>query len=253
MVQTYMDNLDNLEGKVDVILDAANIAYYKQNFQDGGWSFPQLLQIIDELDPKMHKLIIMHVLHRKSDTRDPINKAAYDALMKRTDCTMQLVYNGNDDLYWAYAALRLGVPFVSNDFMRDHFYSIFSDSTFLEWKEQHQIFFHAFRDDRFNCKGISLKWPPKVALRAQRAQDSYHFMELKDSTQDNAPEADLLFPESDPLLLTQRSVDGFSWTCFHSKTSKSEEPAKVATSPKKETQAATSSPKDVANDEVKNT
>lgn len=155
------------------IIDGANVAYNKQNFNDGGFSFRQINMMVNKIkekygsDPNCNILILIpdayakqivpnSVLSRKmssskdqdvgSDKRNSNRKLSY-----LTDEDMQILKKfenenmlylvppgGNDDWYWIYATVSATNPLpsyaITNDLMRDHRLAFLEPRLFLRWR-----------------------------------------------------------------------------------------------------------------------
>eukprot|EP01031_Cornospumella_fuschlensis_P028922 gene28923-34903_t len=122
----------------NLILDGANIGYYKQNYANAPLyiSYEQihyLYQIIKLLnedlpeDKKMVPLIILHSRHLSSSLLPSAH--VYTDLIS----TWPIFFTPkhfNDDWFWLYAAIKYRCKVVTNDDMRDHHFQFLSPKYF---------------------------------------------------------------------------------------------------------------------------
>ncbi|GBG26676.1 Proteinaceous RNase P 3 [Hondaea fermentalgiana] len=198
----------------DVLIDAANIAHYKQNFGNRPrWSFVQLQQVLDAIGPDKHKLVVMHRMHTgKRHMTEAGNREAWRKLTQDPSVTICTIESGNDDLFWLLAAMKANVPFVSNDFLRDHVHTLLSSPEYLEWKERHQAYYRMYRLDALSCQNIDLYWPPKFSIRAQATQSCWHLPYRV---------VDLVDFSENENALPGNIPDDFRWVCFRRASSSS--------------------------------
>ncbi len=155
------------------IIDGANVAYNKQNFIDGGFSFRQINMMVNKIkekygsDPTCNILILIpdayarqivpnSVLSRKipsskdqdvgKDKKNNNRKLSYltdedmQILKKFEDENMLYLVppGGNDDWYWIYATVSATNPLpsyaITNDLMRDHRLAFLEPRLFLRWR-----------------------------------------------------------------------------------------------------------------------
>lgn len=131
-------------GPFDIVVDAANVAFYGQNFESGGFNFSQIAAVIDTLradHPGMKPLVILHVARTRSPAaQEPAAQELLEKLRKEGSffATPQ---GSNDDWYWLYAAIASGPNglLVSNDEMRDHVFHLLAPKYCGKWKQRHQL------------------------------------------------------------------------------------------------------------------
>ena len=128
----------------DTMIDGANVALYGQNFEDGGFSFPQVRNVMKRIssqEPERKQLLVLHNNRvHAPPAKEP--EAAEMLNQCRADRSLYVCQKGsNDDWYWMYAAVKAGARgmIVSNDEMRDHIFSLLSPKYFHRWKQHHQI------------------------------------------------------------------------------------------------------------------
>lgn len=163
---SFMSWLDQ-HGPFDIIVDGANVAFHKQNFEAGAFSFNQIgrmMQYLENTYPDRKALLILHTAR----TRNPLaEKPAAMALMETLVSRSQLYatpVGSNDDWYWLYAALkaRHNGLLISNDECRDHIFQLLAPKYFLKWKERHLVRFE------FVNKAPTLELPSNYTSCAQQ-------------------------------------------------------------------------------------
>ena len=137
----------NTNGPYGVIVDAANVAFYGQNYESGGFSFDQIDAVVHKVKkefPHLRPLIVLHVNRTK---QPPAQKESAQMLLKKLEdegIFYAVPHGSNDDWYWLYAAIAAGTDglVVSNDEMRDHLFHLLAPRFFKRWKERHQLKYH---------------------------------------------------------------------------------------------------------------
>ena len=131
-------------GPFGVIIDAANVAFYNQNFESGGFNFSQIEAVVDRVSadyPDLKPLVVLHV----NRTRGPAASAPKARALLQTLTEQNRFFaapmGSNDDWYWMYAAVVAGTEgiLVSNDEMRDHLFNLLAPKYFKKWKQRHQM------------------------------------------------------------------------------------------------------------------
>jgi len=163
----------------DIVIDGANIGYYKQNFAgaplhvdyrqidltfDGlrraGFSpliilharhlTPQLLPN----DPEVHRLLrkwsgaglysSMSAEEQEKQWAEPLPKG--DPLSETSTCScLYLAPRGyNDDWFSLYAALVARCPMLSNDELRDHHFQLLQPKFFTRWRERNRVQYNTY-------------------------------------------------------------------------------------------------------------
>lgn len=173
------------KGPVDVILDAANIGYFGQNFEGGGFNYAQIQLVVEYYQRQGKKLLI--VLHA-SRTRPSVVPRAFQPLVEewKTSGLMYCCEKGNnDDWYWLYAGVsctRSGSPYIiSNDLMRDHHFQMLHLRSFRRWKERHQVLFH-FKWTGQHQQVFLPQEPRCYSKRCQALAHSFHFPDPESDT-----------------------------------------------------------------------
>jgi len=127
----------------DVIIDGANIGFYKQNYI-GAPKHVDYLQIdwmLRHLQRIGYKPLVM--LHCRHLMPGSVPQEYLPLITSWRD--HRLIYETpakcNDDWFWLYLAVKLQCKVVTNDEMRDHHFQMLSPRNFARWKERHQIHF----------------------------------------------------------------------------------------------------------------
>lgn len=141
--KVWLDNILEKRCGYDVIVDGANVGYYKQNYA-GAPSHVDYQQINAMLLKLRHlgynPLLILHCRHLYK------NVVPHDAVTIvdkwRADGILYETPGGcNDDWFWLYMAMYLNCKIVTNDEMRDHHFLMLSSRSFARWRERNQIHF----------------------------------------------------------------------------------------------------------------
>jgi len=163
----------------DVVIDGANVGYYKQNYANAPKhvDYDQIDSMVQHFSNRKKKILL--VLHeRHFDQRLMPNWARP---LKEKWTKSGILYcsptGSNDDWFWMHAALwsGRGAMVVSNDEMRDHHFQWMAYRSFLRWKERHQVRF-SFGDwveEKFDSKiwkrrQVLLTYPEVFSRRVQR-------------------------------------------------------------------------------------
>jgi len=130
-------------GPMDVVIDGANVGYFKQNFISAPKhvDYDQIDWIIRTFQEQGKKvLLILHERH----FHPKLMPSTYRPLQQEWE-RMGILYktpiNCNDDWFWLHAALKYRTLVLTNDEMRDHHFQMLSPRIFLRWKERHQVHF----------------------------------------------------------------------------------------------------------------
>ena len=114
------------KGLYDVVVDGANVGYYKQNFT-GAPTHVEYAQIDEMLaclrERGFHPLLILHQRHLQ-----PHSLPAYAKVIVDKWRSLELLYatpcGWNDDWFWMTATVTLRCSVVTNDEMRDHHFQM---------------------------------------------------------------------------------------------------------------------------------
>ncbi|KAJ3681278.1 hypothetical protein LUZ60_015767 [Juncus effusus] len=165
--QEWLEKNDNYE----VIIDAANVAFYQQNFSDGGFSLSQIDRVVREMKKQSNDkwpLILLHKRRVVSLSENSENREIIET-WKNENALYITPTGSNDDWYWLYAAIRLKGLLVTNDEMRDHIFELLGSSFFSKWKERHQVKY------TFNKGNLVLVMPPSYSSVIQESEKgSWH-------------------------------------------------------------------------------
>ncbi|KAG2498420.1 hypothetical protein HYH03_003678 [Edaphochlamys debaryana] len=129
-------------GPYDVLVDAANVAFFGQNHEGGGFSWPQIQAMHGLLTARFPAKKILVMLHCKRLNDAGANTPTVKRFLEGLRKARSFYYTppgANDDWFWLYAcvkAKRAGL-LISNDLLRDHIFSLLRPKHFLKWKERH--------------------------------------------------------------------------------------------------------------------
>ena len=155
--------LTNYIGGLDVVIDGANVGYYKQNF-----SHARQIDTVVQHFARLGKTILL-VLHARHFSHHLMPEWARPIVKSWSSILYRANHGMNDDWFWLHAALWGNATVVTNDEMRDHHFQMLAPRSFLRWKERHQIHF-CF--EVVNGKRIlKLTHPNKYSRRVQRIGD----------------------------------------------------------------------------------
>lgn len=197
---------------MDVIIDGANVGYYKQNFAGAPKhvDYEQIDQIIRHFEAAGKQVMLF--LHKRHLFEQNL-PAKYRHIVDRWR-EQKVMYNtpvgSNDDWYWLYAALWLGgsVQLVTNDEMRDHHFQMLSHRDFQRWKERHQVHFEFSREGIRGHREVVTYAPPAYSVRMQEDSKgkAWHVPAL---LEDQSPLGTDFVTESKPVL-----PESVRWICF---------------------------------------
>ena len=161
-------------GKLDVVIDGANVGYYKQNFENAPKhvDYRQIDCMVQYfLDQDKKVLLVLHERHFSRKLLPGWAEPIFHK-WKATGVLFQAPSGMNDDWFWLHAALWSGrsTLVVTNDEMRDHHFQMLAPRSFLRWKERHQIHF-AFGVWNGKQRPVELIYPAKYSRRIQRVSD----------------------------------------------------------------------------------
>lgn len=129
--------------RYDVIIDGANIGFYKQNYIGAPKhvDYHQIDWMIRHLQRAGYKPLVM--LHCRHLVPKAVPQEYLPLVQSWRD--QNIIYETpakcNDDWFWLYLAVKLQCKVVTNDEMRDHHFQMLSPRSFARWKERHQIRF----------------------------------------------------------------------------------------------------------------
>ncbi|TMW64794.1 hypothetical protein Poli38472_008961 [Pythium oligandrum] len=159
-------------GPFEILIDAANVGYFAQNYSGGGFSYKQIESMYRHYEAQGKKTLI--VLHKRRTYDDQVPTEYRETL--KTWLEQNVMYNcrsgNNDDWYWLYAAVKLGgrTLMVTNDEMRDHHFQMIHNRSFTRWKERHQVHYSIHWETQ-----VKVNEPSVYSVRPQRVGDNWHF------------------------------------------------------------------------------
>ncbi len=158
-------------GPFAAVVDAANVAFFGQNFESGGFSFAQVEAVVGaleaELPPGARPLVVLHVARTRAPAAARPEAAALLARLRAAGSFYAAPPGSNDDWYWMYAAVAAGPRglLVSNDELRDHIFQLLAPRYVGRWKERHQLRYS------FDAEGKPrFERPPPYTTCAQRVE-----------------------------------------------------------------------------------
>ncbi|DAZ94852.1 TPA: hypothetical protein N0F65_012541, partial [Lagenidium giganteum] len=168
--QEFVAWLDAQE-RFDVVLDAANIGYFNQNFDGGCFTYTQIERVLQHYQTQGKKVLVVLHKRRTSDDQVPPSFRATIKQWAEAGIMFNCLPGNNDDWYWLYAAVKLRgrTLVVSNDQMRDHHFQMIHNKAFVRWKERHQVHYE-ITDHR-----LKLHEPAVYSARPQRVGRNWHF------------------------------------------------------------------------------
>ena len=202
------DNTGNPRKTFDVIIDGANIGYYKQNYANSPKhvDYEQIDWTVSHfLDQGKSVLLVLHERHfhpkMMPKWAEPIAKSWSDkGLLYKTPG------GSNDDWFWLHAALWCGrnTLVLTNDEMRDHHFQMLAHRVFLRWKERARVHFTFGEYSLDEAKGDKRRpllpvYPDIYSRRIQRLDtdslavplakrgDSNRFLDGSHDADDSAP------------------------------------------------------------------
>ena len=129
-----------------IIIDGANIGYYQQNYSNAPnhLNYHQIHSLIHYLLSLNYiPILILHCRHVTMTTNKNIPEVGLKFInLWKNLCRFYITPAGyNDDIYWLYATVKLGLHIITNDEMRDHHFQMLQSKYFIRWKDRHQIHF----------------------------------------------------------------------------------------------------------------
>jgi len=166
-------------GEFVYIVDGANVAYHKQNFDEGKFSFRQIELVVEKLKqrlqpgerilvlipwPYAQKVIPNSTKHKRGKKVSYLT--AEDSIflerLEREGMLFVVPQWANDDWYWMYATVNEGrqqmARVVTNDLMRDHRLAFLEPRPFIRWRNSQVIRFdltHAAVDQAVAAAAIA--------------------------------------------------------------------------------------------------
>ena len=182
--KAFKDYLTQRGNQFDIIIDGANVGYYKQNFAGAPKhvDYYQIDSVVKHFLRENKKVLL--VLHQRHFAHflmpkkfKPLEKAWMESgVLYKTPAGM------NDDWFWLHAALLSGprALVLTNDEMRDHHFQMLAPRSFLRWRERHQVHFCFGGKDQNedgnnggNGRSVILTYPDIYSRRIQRVRDGF--------------------------------------------------------------------------------
>lgn len=177
---TFVQWLDKY-GPFGVVIDAANVAFYGQNFESGGFNFAQIEAVVNRVKkdfPDAKPLVILHVNRTRGGPASTHKAKLFLKGLDEDSCFYAAPQGSNDDWYWMYAAVSAGHKgiLISNDEMRDHLFNLLAPKYFKKWKQRHQM--------RYSFSGepntLQFQNPPPYTRCTQQLGTSWMFPVAQD-------------------------------------------------------------------------
>merc|ERR1711862_569049 len=159
----------------NIVIDGANVGYYKKGIPSNNSILKKpmhvdynqihtMVQYFSSSSQKQKVLIIMHTRH--FDTNNNIPSYAIPIIKSwiNNNQLYKVPKGLNDDCFWLYASFlkqNKNIKLVTNDKMRDHYFQMCNERTFLLWKDIHQIKFSFGIEEEDNKKNrcVLLDYP----------------------------------------------------------------------------------------------
>ena len=163
-------------GPVDVVVDAANVGFFKQNFAAAPKhvDYEQIDWVARKLESMGKKvLLVLHERHFSPKLMPQMFKPLQEEWERRR-ILYKTPFNCNDDWFWLHAAFHYRTLVLTNDEMRDHHFQMLAPRTFLRWKERHQVHFSFGEWEAKNetsaqrRREVQLEFPSPYSRRIQR-------------------------------------------------------------------------------------
>lgn len=169
----------------EVVIDGANIGYFKQNFGSAPKhvDYEQIDWVLNHFANNLGKrvLLVMHNRHFSRHMLPHKYRPLCDA-WKKGGLLYTTPPGMNDDWFWMHAALKHKTLVVTNDEMRDHHFQMLAPKFFLRWKERHQVRFdfgeylphlssHLTIANPKRPRKVLLTYPDVYSRRIQRVAD----------------------------------------------------------------------------------
>ena len=159
-LQAFSDWLNEQEEFV-YIVDGANVAYNKQNFENGKFSYRQIELVVNQIEKDYPGERILVIIPYPYAQRIVPNSVQYNGRRKLTYladdeiAVLERLQKNNmlyitpqgsdDDWYWMYCTVNEGRKsssyVVTNDLMRDHRLAFLEPRPFLRWRSNQVLHF----------------------------------------------------------------------------------------------------------------
>lgn len=175
--KAWVEKIDNR--KYDVIIDGANVAYYRMSNSHSTQSqvapdYNQIDAVFTYVRDTLKKKPIVF-LHRRHFNRHRGGGVPHslENKWKAADALFVVPHGHNDDVYWLYFGFSLDCWIVTNDQMRDHrFEMLQSIKAFGKWKQRHQVHFDVMWLEKEKRHDAQLFPPTPYSIHAQQQRSS---------------------------------------------------------------------------------
>eukprot|EP00210_Caulerpa_lentillifera_P000006 g6.t1 len=179
LFESFMDWHER-HGPFNIIIDGANVAFHKQNYHAGHFSFSQIESIINNIEQRYPDEKPLVILHENRTKGKYAQTSLGKNLLTRLTQNKQLFktpIGSNDDWYWLYAALKAKDKglLISNDECRDHIFQLLTPKYFLKWKERHLVRYEFYYGDP------SIKMPSNYTPCAQQLNNGTWMLPYQDN------------------------------------------------------------------------
>jgi len=201
---SFLDWMRGTPEDFSVVVDGPNVAYSKQNFDTGCFSYHQIDLVVQQLREEGERVLVLlpfkyvqpvipnHARHQgyNFSTAQHVVTPEETEIVERWNaegCLKISPYGSNDDWYWMLSTVVddiESVRVVTNDQMRDHRLALLDPRPFLRWKTTKIIrfdFSHAWETDKIvngtiDVPRVTLIQPPLVSPEIQRSTDDEHLI-----------------------------------------------------------------------------
>ena len=161
-LQNFANWLNN-QKEFTYIVDGANVAYNRQNFDNGKFNYKQIELVVKKLLESNSGRIVVLIPYAytqsivpnsvKSNNRT-MTYLTYDDMrilgwLQKENMLYIVPQGADDDWYWLYATIadnHKDIAYVvTNDLIRDHRLAFQNDRTYLRWKTSNVIHFDVIR------------------------------------------------------------------------------------------------------------
>lgn len=147
--ETFKQFLQDHQSQYNIIVDGANVGYFKQNYADAPIhvDYEQINQVLHRLLALNYKpLLILNARHLSSKLMPQCEPylSIVNSWKHELKCLYVTPRGLNDDWFWMYAAVKYNYHIVTTDEMRDHHFQLLSPRYFYRWRECHRVCFDIY-------------------------------------------------------------------------------------------------------------
>jgi len=204
-ILNFLDWMRETSQQFSVVVDGPNVAYSKQNFETGCFSYHQIDIVVNKLREEGEKVLVLlpykyvqpiipnharHQGHLNFSTAQHVVTGDEMEIIDRWNaegCLKISPHGSNDDWYWMLSTVideGETVRVVTNDQMRDHRLALLDPRPFLRWKTTRIIrfdFSHAWEPEKIangtsDIPQVTLIQPPVISPEIQRSSDEEHMI-----------------------------------------------------------------------------